>query len=94
MDILVRNIDPKFIATIDKRCQELSTKTGKKWSRNKYLKVLIENDFDRQLMTYRKDQFDLLLEKFAAIQTENTQILSEYVYTNNQIIEMLIGGII
>ncbi|EGP5179464.1 hypothetical protein EJX00_13115 [Enterococcus faecium] len=94
MDILVRNIDPKFIATIDKRCQELTTKTGKKWSRNKYLKVLIENDFDRQLMTYRKDQFDLLLEKFAAIQTENTQILSEYVYTNNQIIEMLIGGII
>ncbi|EMW5553408.1 hypothetical protein AAFB32_002725 [Enterococcus faecium] len=94
MDILVRNIDPKFIATIDKRCQELTTKTGKKWSRNKYLKVLIENDFDRQLMTYRKDQFDLLLEKFAAIQTENTQILSEYVYTNNRIIEMLIGGMI
>ncbi|WP_368261248.1 hypothetical protein, partial [Eubacterium callanderi] len=93
-DILVRNIDPKFIATIDKRCQELTTKTGKKWSRNKYLKVLIENDFDRQLMTYRKDQFDLLLEKFAAIQTENTQILSEYVYTNNRIIEMLIGGMI
>ncbi|OOL58407.1 hypothetical protein B1P95_22140, partial [Enterococcus faecium] len=25
---------------------------------------------------------------------ENTQILSEYVYTNNQIIEMLIGGMI
>lgn len=42
----------------------------------------------------KKDQFDLLLDKFIAIQTENTQILSEYVYTNNQIIEMLIGGMI
>lgn len=40
MDILVRNIDPKFVATIDKRCQELTNKTGEKWSRNKYLKVL------------------------------------------------------
>ncbi|MFA9161998.1 hypothetical protein ACEP13_14305, partial [Enterococcus faecium] len=63
MDILVRKIDSKVIAKIDKRCQELTNKTGKKWSRNKYLKVLIESDFDRQLTTYKKDQFDLLLEK-------------------------------
>ncbi|PSD34055.1 hypothetical protein, partial [Acinetobacter radioresistens] len=79
---------------IDKRCQELTKRTGEKWSRNKYLKDLIESDFDRQLTTYKKDQFDLLLDKFIAIQTENTQLLSEYVYTNNQIIEMLIGGMI
>ncbi|HAS0120416.1 TPA: hypothetical protein IWN08_002515 [Enterococcus faecium] len=42
MDILVRKIDSKVIAKIDKRCQELTNKTGKKWSRNKYLKVLTE----------------------------------------------------
>ncbi len=92
MDILVRKIDSKVIAKIDKRCQELTNKTGKKWSRNKYLKVLIESDFDRQLTTYKKDQFDLLLEKFIAIQTKNTQILNDYVHTNNQLIETLIGG--
>lgn len=92
MDILVRNINPKIIARIDKRCQELTTKTGKKWSRNKYLKVLIESDFDRQLMNYKKDQFDLLLEKFIAIQEKNTETLNEYVRTNNQLIETLIGG--
>ena len=61
MDILVRNIDPKVISEIDRRCQELTTKTGKKWSRNQYLKILIENDFDHALMNYKKDQFDLLL---------------------------------
>ncbi|HAR0754083.1 hypothetical protein ACS9XE_14425, partial [Enterococcus faecium] len=83
MDILVRKIDSKVIAKIDKRCQELTNKTGKKWSRNKYLKVLIESDFDRQLTTYKKDQFDLLLEKFIAIQTKNTQVLNDYVHTNN-----------
>ena len=93
MDILVRNINPKIITRIDKRCQELTTKTGKKWSRNKYLKVLIESDFDRQLMNYKKDQFDLLFEKFIAIQAENTNILNDYVHTNNQLIETLIGGI-
>lgn len=92
MDILVRKIDSKVIAKIDKRCQELTNKTGKKWSRNKYLKVLIESDFDRQLTTYKKDQFDLLLEKFIAIQEKNTETLNEYVRTNNQLIETLIGG--
>ncbi|HAY3384331.1 TPA: hypothetical protein JZ637_002962, partial [Enterococcus faecium] len=89
----VRNIDPKLVATIDKRCQELTNKTGEKWSRNKYLKVLIESDFDRQLMNYKKNQFDLLLEKFVDIQTKNTETLNDYVHTNNQIIETLIGGI-
>ena len=54
MDILVRNINPKIITRIDKRCQELTTKTGKKWSRNQYLKILIENDFDHELMNYKK----------------------------------------
>ncbi len=78
MDILVRNIDPKFVATIDKRCQELTNKTGEKWSR---------------LMNYKIDQFDLLLEKFIDIQTKNTETLNDYVHTNNQIIETLIGGI-
>ncbi len=54
MDILVRNIDPKVISEIDRRCQELTTKTGKKWSRNAYLKVLIENDFDQHLGITKK----------------------------------------
>lgn len=92
MDILVRNIDSKFITAIDKRCQELTNKTGEKWSRNKYLKILIENDFDHALMNYKKDQFDLLLEKFIAIQAKNTEILNDYIHKNNQLIETLIGG--
>ncbi|EPM7560429.1 hypothetical protein ACTPL8_002869 [Enterococcus faecium] len=50
MDILVRNLDSKFVAEIDKRCQKLTNKTGNKWSRNTYLKILIENDFDRALI--------------------------------------------
>ncbi|MBC9709718.1 MAG: hypothetical protein H9W80_10910 [Enterococcus sp.] len=93
MDILVRKIDPKVISEIDRRCQELTSKTGKKWSRNQYLKILIENDFDHALMHYKKDQFELLLEKFIDLQAKNTETLNDYVHTNNQLIETLIGGI-
>ncbi|MDT6523085.1 hypothetical protein NNL86_11620 [Enterococcus faecium] len=90
MDLLIRNIEEKYINKIDKRCQELTTKTGKKWSRNQYLKILIENDFDHELMNYKKDQFDLLFEKFVDIQTYNTKTLEEYIATNNQLIGLLI----
>lgn len=90
MDLLIRNIEKKYINKIDKRCEELTVKTGKKWSRNQYLKVLIENDFDHALLNYKKDQFDQLLEKFVDIQTYNTKTLEEYIATNNQLIGLLI----
>ncbi|MDT6917353.1 hypothetical protein NNO67_14400 [Enterococcus faecium] len=90
MDLLIRNIEEKYINKIDKRCEELTVKTGKKWSRNQYLKILIENDFDHELMNYKKDQFDRLLEKFVDIQTYNTKTLEEYIATNNQLIGLLI----
>ncbi|MFR8859410.1 MAG: hypothetical protein ACLVHZ_06550 [Enterococcus faecium] len=90
MDLILRNIDSKYVTEIDQRCKELSTRTGNKWSRNDYLKLLVENDFDRPLMEYKQEKFDQLLEKFSEIQSYNTKILEEYVSQNNRIIEILI----
>lgn len=90
MDLILRNIDSKYVTEIDKRCKELSNRTGNKWSRNDYLKLLVENDFDRPLMEYKQEKFDQLLEKFSEIQSYNTKILEEYVSQNNRIIEILI----
>ena len=90
MDLILRNIDSKYVTEIDQRCKELSNRTGNKWSRNDYLKLLIENDFDRPLMEYKKEKFDQLLEKFSEIQSYNTKILEEYVSQNNRILEILI----
>lgn len=91
MDIIVRDINKKFINEIDKRCKELKEQTGKHWSRNDYLKLLIENDFDRPLMEYKRDQFDQLLEKFTNVQTHNTKILEEYTDVVNQLIQAFIA---
>lgn len=90
MDLILRNIDSKYVTEIDQRCKELSNRTGNKWSRNDYLKLLVENDFDRTLMEYKQEKFDQLLEKFSEIQSYNTKILEEYVSQNNRIIEILI----
>ncbi|HFM6035777.1 TPA: hypothetical protein ACG99W_001219, partial [Enterococcus faecium] len=73
MNVKIRDLDPKFISEIDRRCVELSNRTGNKWSRNDYLKLLVENDFDRPLMEYKQDKFDQLLnqliDKFSFVQS-------------------------
>ncbi|EMF0536295.1 hypothetical protein D3I48_RS14355 [Enterococcus hirae] len=90
MDLILRNIDSKYVTEIDQRCKELSNRTGNKWSRNDYLKLLVENDFDRPLMEYKQEKFDQLLDKFSAVQSYNTKVLEEYIGQNNQILELLI----
>lgn len=90
MDLILRSINSKYVTEIVQRCKELSNRTGNKWSRNDYLKLLVENDFDRPLMEYKQEKFDQLLEKFSEIQSYNTKILEEYVSQNNRIIEILI----
>ncbi|MFB8449821.1 hypothetical protein ACFC3P_12395 [Enterococcus thailandicus] len=89
MDTIVRDIDPKYVREIDRRCQDLKEKTGQYWSRNDYLKLLIENDFERPLMDYKKDQFDQLLEKFSDVQFKNTKVLEEYTDSVNHLIRLL-----
>ncbi|PEH49488.1 hypothetical protein [Enterococcus faecium] len=90
MEVRVRNVDEKIVREIDRRCVELSNRTGNTWSRNDYLKVLIENDFDRPLMEYKQEKFDQLLDKFSNVQSYNTKVLEEYIDQNNQILELLI----
>ncbi|MHD0401326.1 hypothetical protein ACY2DE_12985 [Enterococcus faecium] len=90
MDIIIRDINTKYINEIDKRCEELRKKTDSKWSRNDYLKLLIENDFERPLMDYKKDQFDRLLEKFTDVQLYNTKVLEAYTNEVKNLIEILI----
>ncbi|MGX7037971.1 hypothetical protein [Enterococcus hirae] len=94
MEVRIRNVDEKIVREIDRRCDELSNRTGNKWSRNDYLKLLVENDFDRPLMEYKQDKFDQLLnqliDKFYFVQSHNTKVLEEYIRQNNQIIELLI----
>ncbi|MCH3372658.1 hypothetical protein LDA34_08645 [Enterococcus faecium] len=76
MEVRIRNVDEKIVREIDRRCDELSNRTGNKWSRNDYLKLLVENDFDRPLMEYKQDKFDQLLnqliDKFSFVQSQSS----------------------
>ncbi|MGK0607104.1 hypothetical protein ACSFCM_17805 [Enterococcus gilvus] len=90
LQVKVRNISPKYIEEIFQRCAELSTKTGQKWTQNDYLKCLIERDFHRPLVNYKKDQFDQAIDCFGVIIEQNTQALEKYTETTNKLISILI----
>lgn len=92
MDIKIRGVSSKVISEIDRRCEELTKKTQTKWSRNDYLKLLLENDFDRPLMKYKQDQFDKFISKTGEILDKNTVTIQEYIDTTNQLIELLISN--
>lgn len=90
MELRARNIDPKYVEEISRRCKELKNKTGQKWTKNDYLKCLIENDFHRPLIDYKKDHFDQAVDHFGNILEQNTQALEKYTETTNRLISILI----
>lgn len=90
MKTTIRDIEPKYLEEISRRCSELKSKTGQKWSQNDYLKCLIENDFHSPLVNYKKDQFDQAIEQFGEILEHNTQALEKYTETTNKLISILI----
>lgn len=42
MDVLIRDIDPTIVKEIERKTDELSDKLGRKFSRNEYIKMLIQ----------------------------------------------------
>lgn len=90
MELRARNVEPKYVEEISQRCSELKSKTGQKWTQNDYLKCLIENDFHRPLVNYKKDQFDQAIDRFGVIIEQNTQALEKYTETTNKLISILI----
>lgn len=90
MEVKIRSVSPKYVDEITKRCAELTSRTGKKWSQNDYLKCLIESDFHRPLADYKKDQFDQSIEHFGEIIGRNTQTLEKYIETTNKLLLILI----
>lgn len=91
MKLTIRDIEPKYVEEISRRCAELKEKTDQKWSQNDYLKALVQNDFHQPLIDYKKDKFDKTIEHFTDIIAHNTRIVEEYIDTTNKLIAILIG---
>ncbi|PGB64292.1 hypothetical protein [Bacillus toyonensis] len=89
MDILLRGIDPKYIKDIDKRCELISVKLKRKYTRAEYLRSLIQNDVDHSLLQFKQDKFDEAVGNVSVSLERQENKLQEYIDVTNEFIRLM-----
>ncbi|MEB8740580.1 hypothetical protein [Bacillus cereus] len=89
MDILLRGIDPKYIRDIDKRCELLSVKLKRKYTRAEYLRNLIQNDVEHSLLQFKQDKFDEAVSNVSVSLERQENKLQEYIDVTNEFIRLI-----
>ncbi|HDI3019195.1 TPA: hypothetical protein PL519_003438 [Clostridium botulinum] len=92
MNVLIRDVDPQYINLIDDKCKEISERTGKKFSRNDYLKQLLRTDSEIDLIDYKKHEFDLTIDKLIVALKEQSSGLNDLNKTYKNLFEYMINN--
>ncbi|MFP7474442.1 hypothetical protein SFC55_25995 [Niallia taxi] len=93
MDILIRDIDPSYIKEIDKRSEELTEKLGRNFSRNEYIRMLIQNDCELRLTKIKEDKFDHAVDNLVTTLSRQEETLQNFINSNNRLFHLLATGI-
>ena len=89
MDILIRGLNPIHISEIDRKAVALAEKLGRKFSRNDYLKMLVEQDYELQLAKLKDDKFDHALAAVVAALDCQASELKDYAKSNAELLSFL-----
>lgn len=90
MNFTIRDVDPQYVEEIDKKCKEISQRTGLKFSRNDYILQLIRTDSEIDLIDYKKTEFDHAVEKMKSAFEENTSSINELNKTYSDLFHFLV----
>lgn len=93
MDIKVTNVEPAYVKEIERKAEELGEKLGRSFSRNEYIKMLIQNDCDLRLMQLKEDNFNRAVDNLNFTLTNQSDKLQEYIDSNNRLVHLIISGV-
>lgn len=93
MDIKVTNIEPAYVKEIERKAEVLGDKLGRSFSRNEYIKMLIQNDCDLRLMQLKEDNFNRAVDNLNFTLTNQSEKLQEYIDSNNRLVHLIISGV-
>lgn len=93
MDILIRDIDPVYIREIERKAEKLSGALRRNFSRNEYIKMLIQNDFELRLTQLKEDKFDVSIDNLIHSLQSQENTLQEYINSNNRLFHLMASGI-
>jgi len=92
MDVLIRNVTPKYVDEIDRKAGELSKDLGRKFSRNEYIKMLIQNDYEVRLWELKKGEFDGVVDNLNTTLDRQTRTLQEFIDSIARLFHLMVGG--
>lgn len=93
MNIKVTNVDPAYIKEIEKKAEELSKNLGRKFSRNEYIKMLIQNDCELRLIKLKEDNFDRAVSNLATTLRRQEEKLQKFIDSNSRLFQLMASGI-
>ncbi|HAJ4038286.1 MULTISPECIES: hypothetical protein [Bacillaceae] len=92
MDIKVTNVDVAYIKEIDRKAEEVSKKIGRKFSRNEYIKMLIQNDAELRLIKIKEQKFDEAIKNLSVTLRRQENKLQEFINSNNRLFHLMASG--
>lgn len=86
-------VDVAYIKEIDRKAKEISDKLGRKFSRNEYIKMLIQKDSELRLMQLKEDKFDEATNNLKVTLEKQERKLQEFIDSNNRLLLAMASGI-
>lgn len=93
MDVLIRDIEPTYIKEIDKKADEYSKRLGRRFSRNEYIKMLIQNDCELRLTELTEQKFDNAIDEVVTAMKREETTLQRYIDSNSRLFHLMASGI-
>lgn len=93
MDIKITKVNDKIIKEIDKRANKISIRTGKLFSRNQYIKYLIENNLNFIEPSISEDNYDRSISNLIWTMENQKNTLNEFIRSNNRIFYLIANDI-
>ncbi len=93
MDFLVRDAEVVYMKEIDRKAKEIEKKIGTKFSRNDYIKMLIQNDAELRLIKLKEDKYDQSVDNLTLTLNRQTETLQEYINNTNRLFHLISSGV-
>lgn len=91
MDVIIRDIDPQYIQEIDKKAKLISSRTGMKFSRNDYFKLMIRQESEIDLIDYKKAEYDIAVDKMILSNEKLSSDVSELTLVYERIFNFILS---
>lgn len=91
MEVKIRGVNPIYVSEIDRKAKLISEKTGKKFSKNDYYKMLLKENFEADVQEFAKTRYEETIEKIIKKTEQQNELLEQHIALETQLLKLLIS---